>query len=32
MKKKTLVKFVWSMLSIMIILSMVLWTVGVAFM
>jgi hypothetical protein len=32
MKKKVVTKIVWTILSVMIILSMVLWTVGLAFM
>jgi hypothetical protein len=32
MKKKKIVRIIWTFLSIMIIFSMVLWTVGLAFM
>jgi hypothetical protein len=32
MKKKKVIKIVWTILSAMIILTMTLWTVGLAFM
>ncbi|MEA3464299.1 MAG: hypothetical protein U9R14_04495 [Patescibacteria group bacterium] len=32
MKRKTITKIIWIFLSIMIIFTMVLWTVGLAFM
>ena len=31
MKKKTITKIVWTILSVMIIFTMVLWTIGIAF-